>query len=136
MPQPLHKRIGDLADVMMNTETYFAIDLSMLLALLVIILVTVVVQLHRLKNARHTGVCSTPEPALQQVAQLPREVATSSADMQRPNTTLNFNDSYALCGRTQLKIPDFYDSDPLLWFKVVEASLVAMTSPNLKRDMA
>ena len=42
--------------------------------------------------------------------------------MQRPNTTLDFNDSYALCGRTQLKLPDFYDSDPLLWFKVVEAS--------------
>ena len=42
--------------------------------------------------------------------------------MQRPNTTLDFNESYALYGRTQLKLPDFYDSDPLLWFKVVEAS--------------
>ena len=107
---------------MMNTVTYFAIGLSMLLALLVIILVTDVVQLHQLKNARHTAVCSTPEPALQQEAQLPREAATPSTGMLRPNTTLDFNDSYALSGRTQLKLPDFYDSDPLLWFKVVEAS--------------
>ena len=74
---------------MMNTVTYFAIGLSMLLALLVIILVIVVVQLHQLKNARHTGVCSTPEPALQQVAQLPREAAASSTEMQRPNTALD-----------------------------------------------
>ena len=81
---------------MMNTVTYFAIGLSMHSALLVIILVTVVVQLHQLKNARHTAVYSTPEPALQQVAQLPREAATPSTGMQRPNTTLDVNHSYAL----------------------------------------